>query len=52
MGNMTLKEIDDIKLALQRIHEGTYGKCSRCGQTIPKERLEALPYATTCTGCA
>ncbi|REK61838.1 MAG: molecular chaperone DnaK [Brevibacillus sp.] len=41
----TLKEIDQ---ALTRMDEGTYGLCTVCGQPIPEERLEALPYAQTC----
>jgi YteA family regulatory protein len=43
-----VKAVDD---ALNRIEEGTYGACSRCGQAIPLERLEALPYTTMCLPC-
>ena len=43
-----LKAID---AALARIDEGTFGTCERCGQPIPEERLEALPYATLCIDC-
>ena len=52
VGNLALKEIAQIKHALHQIDEGTYGKCTRCGEKIPQARLEAIPYATTCTGCA
>lgn len=52
VGNLALKEIDQIKHALHQIDAGTYGTCSRCGERIPKARLKAIPYATTCTGCA
>lgn len=52
MGSVTLKEIDEIKHALHQIEQGTYGTCVRCGVQIPHERLELLPYATTCTKCA
>ena len=52
VGNVTLKEIEEIKHALHQIDQGTYGTCARCGTKIPSERLELLPYATTCTGCA
>ena len=38
----------EIRLALERIDEGTYGTCSVCGAEIPSERLEAVPYATLC----
>jgi DnaK suppressor protein len=40
-----LKEIDD---ALESIDAGTYGRCTVCGNEIPTERLEAIPYATLC----
>ena len=52
MRSLSLTEIDKIKQALHQIDAGTYGTCTRCGVTIPNERLEILPYATTCTGCA
>ena len=41
----------DVMEALTRIGDGTYGKCQRCGQDIPFERLEALPTATLCVTC-
>ena len=37
--------------ALERIENGTFGKCVRCGKQIAEERLEALPYATRCIDC-
>jgi DnaK suppressor protein len=40
-----------VERALQRFDEGVYGQCERCGQPIPFERLEALPYATRCIQC-
>ncbi len=40
-----------IDAALERIDEGTYGRCGRCGGEINPERLEALPYATKCIEC-
>jgi DnaK suppressor protein len=52
VGNVTLTEMDQIKHALYQIDSGTYGTCVRCGDSIPRERLEMLPYATTCTRCA
>ena len=41
----------DILAALQKIDDGTYGKCESCGQEIPAERLEAVPAATLCVAC-
>ena len=33
-----------IEGALQRLEEGTYGTCQRCGKPINPERLEGFPY--------
>lgn len=45
-------EIGQIRLALLRIENGSYGKCGQCGNPIAQERLEARPIATRCIGCA
>lgn len=41
----------DVSAALDRIEEGRYGKCERCGRDILDERLEALPTANLCVAC-
>ena len=46
------QEIAQIRMALLRIENGTYGRCSQCGKPIPRERLEARPIATRCADCA
>jgi RNA polymerase-binding transcription factor DksA len=38
----------DINEALERIENGTYGKCEACGEEIDSERLEANPASKTC----
>ena len=43
--------IEQIDRAIEKIHDGSYGKCDTCGTTIPKERLRALPYAALCVKC-
>lgn len=40
-----------IEGALQRLDEGTYGTCRRCGKPINPERLEAFPYVALCIEC-
>ena len=40
--------LKNIKDALARIEDGTYGKCKVCGKEIEEERLNANPAATTC----
>ncbi|PIS13578.1 MAG: hypothetical protein COT67_01040 [Candidatus Tagabacteria bacterium CG09_land_8_20_14_0_10_41_14] len=46
------KEIEDrlneIKSALRKIEDGTYGICEKGGCKIEKKRLEVNPAATTC----
>lgn len=44
----TLTEIDE---ALDRVGNGTFGKCESCESLIPKERLRAVPYARNCVNC-
>ncbi|MBP1968620.1 YteA family regulatory protein [Virgibacillus natechei] len=41
-------ELEDINAALHAIEDGTYGICSKCGEDIPLERLEAVPTADRC----
>jgi DnaK suppressor protein len=41
----------EVTKALKRIGEGVYGKCERCGNQIPFERLEARPATSLCVTC-
>ena len=41
-----------IDAALERMDQGEYGDCLRCGQRIASERLRVDPAATLCLGCA
>jgi RNA polymerase-binding protein DksA len=43
---------ESIRAALQRIAEGTYGVCQRCGKRIDRARLEIIPDASLCIECA
>lgn len=42
----------EIKSALQRINDGTFGKCIKCFKPISQERLNAIPYAPYCIHCS
>jgi DnaK suppressor protein len=48
----TARELDamlrDVDRALQKLEDGTYGICDRCGKLIPEERLEARPWSVLC----
>ncbi len=46
-----LVAVEEIDHALAKIGLGTYGICESCGELIPKNRLEALPYARLCISC-
>ena len=43
--------LGDVERALAKIDAGTYGTCERCGQPIPRERLEAIPWAALGIDC-
>lgn len=40
-----LREVDE---ALDRLDQGTYGRCQVCGRDIPAERLELVPETPYC----
>ena len=45
MLSAALRQVQD---ALQRIENGTYGRCVDCGRSIEPARLEAVPWAPYC----
>lgn len=44
----TLDLLRKVDHALERIESGKYGNCEICGNPIPVERLDVLPYSTLC----
>ena len=40
--------MDQVERAMERLDEGTYGRCAVCGTDIDDERLEARPEVATC----
>ena len=46
------KHLEKIEAALERMEEGTYGTCSKCGVEISEDRLRAFPPAETCVDCS
>lgn len=40
-----------VDAALERLDEGTFGTCVRCGKLVPVARLQALPWAAYCIDC-
>ena len=45
------KLIKKIKKALDRIENGTFGICEKCGEDISVKRLKARPVTTHCIDC-
>jgi DnaK suppressor protein len=45
------KLIKKIKRALERIENGTFGICEKCGEDISIQRLKARPVTTQCIEC-
>ncbi|MBI4241605.1 MAG: TraR/DksA family transcriptional regulator [Candidatus Rokubacteria bacterium] len=51
LGNGDRRLLKEVTTALQKIEEGSFGTCERCGEPIAEKRLEALPFARYCIGC-
>ncbi len=51
LANGMLERVTQVERALERLDEGGYGWCERCGNPIPVERLAAFPSATLCVTC-
>ena len=43
--------LNQVNAALERMDNGNYGECQRCGKPIGAERLEAFPYVAHCIDC-
>jgi RNA polymerase-binding transcription factor DksA len=43
--------LHEVEAALQRMADGSYGRCVHCGGGIDVERLEILPQTPVCMGC-
>lgn len=46
------ERLREVRQALARMDEGTYGRCVDCGETIPEARLQARPLSVRCVRCA
>ncbi len=51
LGAQDMKRLRLIESAISRIENDHYGLCIRCNKKIPKERLQAIPYALMCIAC-
>ncbi|TFG65306.1 MAG: TraR/DksA family transcriptional regulator [Spirochaetales bacterium] len=46
-----IRKLNLIDSAISRLQNGKYGICMSCNKKIPRERLEAMPYALMCIDC-
>jgi DnaK suppressor protein len=51
LGNGDRRVLKEVASAIQKIDEGAFGDCERCGEPIAEKRLEALPFARYCIDC-
>lgn len=42
------RTLEQVRAALQRIEDGSYGECIDCGRAIEPARLEAVPWTPYC----
>ena len=47
-GSMEWQTLTEVRDALRRIDEGSYGVCEDCGRPIAPARLEAAPWTRYC----
>ncbi|XDA97666.1 TraR/DksA C4-type zinc finger protein [Sulfitobacter sp. LCG007] len=52
LGQVEMNELRRIDAALDRIENGSYGSCQKCGNDISEARLELLPDTPLCKDCA
>ena len=46
LSHQAQQAVEEIDEALERLNNGVYGICVESGKPIPKERLEAIPWAS------
>jgi RNA polymerase-binding transcription factor DksA len=48
---LVVKHVQRLSTALRRLHDGEYGVCADCAESISPARLHALPEVHTCVRC-
>jgi DnaK suppressor protein len=48
LGDVAARTLQQVRAALQRIEDGTYGQCIDCGRQIDAARLDAVPWTPYC----
>ena len=52
VGNSLLVTEEKLRRALEKLDDGSYGRCDRCGGSIAPGRLQAAPESALCIACA
>lgn len=52
LGLAAQQESRELRAAMKRCDDGTFGICANCGEPISDARLEIVPHAQVCRGCA
>lgn len=50
-GNNHHLQLSQVRRALDRLADGSYGSCLHCGSAIGVKRLAALPWTPYCIAC-
>lgn len=50
-GTQGHSQLAQVRSALDRIDEGSFGECLQCGKAIGEKRLEAVPWTPHCIAC-
>ena len=51
LGRLT-QLLDDVEAAMERIDQGTYGRCEACAKELDRHALTATPTLQYCTSCS
>jgi RNA polymerase-binding protein DksA len=51
LGENARHALRHIERALEKLENGSYGRCDSCGKRIDEGRLKAVPYAGLCIDC-
>jgi DnaK suppressor protein len=49
--NRESQQLREVRAALRRITEGSFGVCEECGEDIHSKRLAAIPWTAFCIEC-
>ena len=49
--NRESQQLREVRAALRRITEGSFGVCEQCGEDIHSKRLAAIPWTAFCIEC-